>query len=379
MDRSNDDTVVGRRQHLVARALAVLIALLVICAFVLLATGIGVSNLATNAVSTTSTTVKENRPFYVLIIGSDSRKGTALYTGNSTDHAQVDQHADVLTLVRISPKKHTVTLVSIPTRIVLRGQKAPLCDTLLTNDPKRCVRAVEDLAGVKIPYYMLVTFRGLETVVNEFGTLTVDVDASVKSQDPITAKNVVVKRGPRRQLLASGALAYARAWDEYPSEKDLHRQSNVRAIEIAMIETVLGKNEDDALHLAETLCGNVVTNMDVSVVKSLVKNFLYAGSESVTIYEYYGPGKVTDKQKNLIAQDKTAWSHLMYVVDRGYDPNLSYTWVKKKEDQKAAEKAEQEAAQQYGYTDNYGIWHNGGEQPTGEGQEAAPDAANSEQ
>ena len=34
-------------------------------------------------------------PLYVLLIGSDSRKGTALYTGKSNEHAQVNQHSDI--------------------------------------------------------------------------------------------------------------------------------------------------------------------------------------------------------------------------------------------------------------------------------------------
>ncbi len=48
--------------------------------------------------------VSSPEPFYTLLIGSDSRKGTALYTGKKTDHAQVDQHADVMTLVRVDPE-----------------------------------------------------------------------------------------------------------------------------------------------------------------------------------------------------------------------------------------------------------------------------------
>ena len=35
--------------------------------------------------------VEHKDPFYVLLIGSDSRKGTALYTGKASDHAQLDQ------------------------------------------------------------------------------------------------------------------------------------------------------------------------------------------------------------------------------------------------------------------------------------------------
>ena len=53
-------------------------------------------------------------PFYVLLIGSDSRKGTALYTGKSDSHAQVDQHSDVMTLLRVDPVNYVLTFVTIP-------------------------------------------------------------------------------------------------------------------------------------------------------------------------------------------------------------------------------------------------------------------------
>ncbi len=77
--------------------------------------------------------VSSTEPFYTLLIGSDSRKGTALYTGKKTDHAQVDQHADVMTLMRVDPATYTITLVSIPRDTVLR----------LTGKP---ARSVEDFA-----------------------------------------------------------------------------------------------------------------------------------------------------------------------------------------------------------------------------------------
>jgi LCP family protein required for cell wall assembly len=371
MDAPKDDKTVGRRQHIVARALVVLMALLVVCAGVLLATGIGEGNLATNDVPDSSSVVKKNHPFYVLIIGTDSRKGTALYTGNPSEHAQIDQHADTLTLMRVDPKKHRVTLVSVPTRTVLRGQDIPLSDTLLEGDPMKTVDAVESLTGVDIPYYMLVNFKGFENVVDEFGSLTVDVDVSVKSQDPISAKNVTVKEGPARELLSSGALAYARAWDEYSSNNDAHRQANIRSIEIAIINAVLGKSETDAINLGQTLSGNVVTNMNSSLIRSLVKNFVHAGSDSVKIYQCYGPHKITDKQKGLISENKTAWKHLMYVVDGGYNPKISYKKIKQKEAQEAAEQAAQQQAQQYGYTDQYGNWHSGYELQYGNTQQSA--------
>ena len=56
--------------------------------------------------------VEHKDPFYVLLIGSDSRKGTALYTGKASDHAQLDQHADVITLVRVDPANYRVCKIT---------------------------------------------------------------------------------------------------------------------------------------------------------------------------------------------------------------------------------------------------------------------------
>ena len=75
-------------------------------------------------------------PFYVLLIGSDSRKGTALYTGKADGHAQLDQHADVITLMRIDPENYLITLVSIPRDTQLEGTASKISDTLLDNDPE---------------------------------------------------------------------------------------------------------------------------------------------------------------------------------------------------------------------------------------------------
>ena len=68
--------------------------------------------------------VEHKDPFYVLLIGSDSRKGTALYTGKASDHAQLDQHADVITLVRVDPANYQITLVTVPRDTVCLASRA---------------------------------------------------------------------------------------------------------------------------------------------------------------------------------------------------------------------------------------------------------------
>ena len=358
-----------RRQHIAARVLGVVMAALVAVACALLATGYGEGSIATNGVPDASSSIKTNKPFYVLLIGSDSRKGTALYTGDANDHAQVDQHADAITLVRVDPKKYRITLISVPPTTVLKGESSPISDTLLNNDPKDTVKAVEEATGVDIPYYMMVNFSGFEQIIEHLDDIVMDVDVTVTSQDPITAKNVVVKAGSKKELLPSGALAYARAWEEYASDNSTHRQKNIRKIEMAMIKKVLDMDANTAIDAAESLSGNVITNMNSDLVRKLVRKFQKRGSKRVTIYECTGPDKVTDRSKGTVALDKKAWKRLMYVVDLGEDPHRSYKEVKAEQDAKAAEEAAQQQQQEQGgeYTYQNDTWY--GQQQNGDGQQ----------
>lgn len=357
MGQRHDTPQMERRQHIAARILCVLMALLVALAAVLLYTGIGEGSLSTNGVRDSVETVKVNKPFYVLLIGSDSLKGTALYTGDSNEDAQVEQHADAVTLVRVDPKKYRLTLVTVPPYTMLSSNKedGTIADTLLSNDPEATVAAVEELTGVKIPYYLLVNYSGFEKVVDALETITVDVDVAVRSQDPISAKNVSVKPGDNQELYASGALAYARAWNEYSSNKGRHRQHNVRAIEKAIVTKVLASNEGTAASLADLLSENVRTNMDASLIRSLTKSFAQRGVSRVKVYQCTGPDKVIDKDTGVVKRDKKSWKQLMYVVKRGYNPaKTTYAQLKEQEAQKAAEQAQREAEEQaaqqgYGY------------------------------
>lgn len=347
MGLRHDTPEMERRQHLAARFLCVLMAVLVALAAVLLYTGIGEGSLVTNGVKDSTETVKPNKPFYVLVIGSDTRKGTALYTGDPNDHAQVDQHADTLTLVRVDPKNYRLTLVTVPTNTVLKGQTTTLADTLLEDDPEQTVDAVQDLTGVKIPYYLVVKFNGFEAVIEALNNITVDVDTTVRSQDPLSAKNVVVRMGKNQELLPSGALAYARAWGEYPSRHDAHRQHNIRAIERAIIAKVLKANEGTAASLADVLSENVYTNMDASLIRSLTRKFAHRGADRVKVYSCTGPNKTISKTNERVKQNKKAWKHLMYVVNRGYNPaKVSYAELKQREAEEAAAEAQQQAEQQ---------------------------------
>lgn len=261
-------------------------------------------------------------PFYTLLIGSDSRKGTALYTGKKTDHAQVDQHSDIMTLMRVDPVTYTITLVSIPRDTVLEGSSSKINDALLNGDPEEVVAVAERLTGVEIDYYMMTTFTSFEALVNALGGVTVDVPKDVTVPDPMTADNISLKAGASQQLDGSEALVLARARKEYGADQEALRQLNVRNIETAMIQKVLSlDSEKSANAVLIDLEEYTDTNLDMASMGYLVIDFV-AHREEVTVYSTSGPYAGGENAEGLwvVREDPLTWGQLMAAVDAGEDP-----------------------------------------------------------
>lgn len=267
-------------------------------------------------------TASSTDPFYVLLIGSDSRKGTALYTGNKSDHAQVDQHSDVMTLMRVDPGTYLITLVSIPRDTVLEGSSSRINDALLDNDPQKVVEEAEKLTGVEIPYYMMTTFTSFEALIDAMGGIMVDVPKDIKVPDPMTAEDVALKAGDDQYLDGSEALVLARARKEYGDNQEALRQINVRNLEIAMIQKVLDlDSEKTANGVLVDLEENTSTNLDMASVGYLMIDFI-THKEEVIIYSCTGPYRGAENADGLwvVKEDAEAWAELMDVVDVGGDP-----------------------------------------------------------
>lgn len=262
-------------------------------------------------------------PFYVLLIGSDTRKGTVMYTGDSSEHAQVDQHADVVTLVRVDPVTFTLTLVTIPSDTVLSSSGLAIGDSLLYSNPETVVSAVETLTGVEVTYYLMTTFLEFENLVDEVGGVLVEVPTTVTFNDPATAQDVTVESGLYQYLHGSESLVFARAIEEYSSDQDAWRQSNVRQLEEALLDKVISLDEEDVRDLVvAALTGNVDTDLEVAQIVQLAELFSQNSSE-LTIYSCTGPYALSETHDGrwVVLEDWETWSELMEAVDSGLDPS----------------------------------------------------------
>lgn len=262
-------------------------------------------------------------PFYMLLIGSDSRKGTALYTGKSDSHAQVDQHSDVMTLLRVDPVNYVLTFVTIPRDTQLEGDDGKICDSLKKGKPEQVVKAAETLTGVQIDYYMMVGFVGFEDMVDDMLGVEVDVPAKATLIDPKTTKKVSITPGEAKLLDGSQSLVLARARSIYDEHQDAYRQINVRNLEMSLIERaiVTYQGPQGITLLLETFSDNVTTDMDDGLIAVLARDFIENG-RLITFYSCTGPyeGDVNDDGLWVVPEDKEAWSKLMAAVDAGADP-----------------------------------------------------------
>lgn len=310
-----------RRRRYVVMGLSTLLAVLVAVSFTLLAFGPKTSSYGVVEDTTSPVVVTAMRPFYVLIIGSDTRKGTALYTGNASEHAQVDEHADVMTLVRVDPQNHVLTFVTVPCDTVPWNQSAKINDSLLSGDPQQTVTAVEGITGVDIDYYVMTTFTGFESFIDAIGGVMVDVPVKSSIQDPLTTKTVTVKAGNNQTLNGSQALVISHAWKQYASDQDAHRQVNVRAVETGIISRALNMDEAELRSAVASLEEDTTTNMDATTLVSLAVDF-WNNRRTATLYTCTGPYDevATDDDTVMIPEQKSVWRQLMSVVDAGDDP-----------------------------------------------------------
>ena len=109
----------------------------------------------------------ETEPFYVMVVGNDSRTGTVEIT--KPEYSDGTGRSDVLMLVRVDPKTYKVSLISVPrdTCTEYNGQKMKLNEVYHVGGVKELEKEVAKLTGVTPKYYMDMDFVQFETFVDQ--------------------------------------------------------------------------------------------------------------------------------------------------------------------------------------------------------------------
>lgn len=263
-------------------------------------------------------------PFYMLLLGSDSREGSGT-SGNAAESGD-NQRSDVMILVRVDAKNKQVTMVSIPrdTPLTLEdGSIVKLNEAYNIGGAAYSIKVVSDLTGVPITHYAEVHFSEFQDLVDKLGGVEVDVPIELSYKDALTGEWVTLQPGVQT-LDGQQAQIFARARHEYETDQDAHRQNNIRTLLEAIITKVLEKPfyelPDTVLNLAES----VGTDLNAADLVTLAMEYA-GGSGSMTMYSCTGPtdGDINESAGGiwLCYENPEGWANLMSVVDAGEDPS----------------------------------------------------------
>ena len=162
-------------------------------------------------------------PFFVLVLGSDSRTGKT----------PVDRgHSDVMQLFGINPAKHRVSILGFhrDTWVHIPGHDPTRLNTAMTyGGPALTVKTIERITGIPINYYVLTSFRGFRNIVDDVGGVHVKVPYAIHARGGQS-----FKKG--RQLMnGRRALAFARNRHDTPNgvfSRTVNQERLLQAMEV---------------------------------------------------------------------------------------------------------------------------------------------------
>lgn len=268
--------------------------------------------------------VEAGKPFYMLLLGSDSREGSG--TSSREDESGDSQRSDVMILARVDAANRQVTLVSIPrdTRYVLDdGSLVKINEAYNLGGAAASIKAVSAVTGTPINHYAEVHFSEFQELVDKLGGITVDVPIELSYKDALTGETVSLMPGTQT-IDGQQAQIFARARHEYGESQEAKRQSSIRQIISAIVEKVLQKPVTELPGTVLDLAESVGTDMHTADIVSLGLAFS-GGSGDMEMYSCTGPsnGDFDEAQNGLwlCYENPEGWATLMAAVDAGQDPS----------------------------------------------------------
>lgn len=264
-----------------------------------------------------------DKPFYMLLIGSDARTGDA----------SMGQRSDTNILVRVDVPNSTITMVSIPrdTAINYGDYGTVKFNAAYAYDgASGTIKAANQLCGVKIAHYASIDFDGLTELVDAVGG--VDVNVKERIDDP-DAGDVVIEAG-KQHLDGAAALVFARS--RAYADGDYTRVSNQRKLIKAIAEKAMNQNVADLSNTVTTAAKYVTTDFSAQDLVSLALSMKNNGD--LKIYSATLPSTTGSIDgASYVFADVPGIQVMMEAVDAGKNPAS-------KSVQKAIAQADEEAA-----------------------------------
>lgn len=280
------------------------------------------SDSTASALTDVLTPQNTGEPYYILIMGSDSREGN--YTEH-IDQRGSNERSDVMMLVRIDAANKKITMLSIPRDTPYKledGSFVKINEMFNVEGVAGAVKAVHETTGLPISHHAEIRISGLEKVVDLLGGVEVDVPTDL-SYTTTDNKEVTIEAGKRR-LNGKEAQIFARARHEFGDNQDQHRQDNVRQLLQAIINEITNRPITEIPGLVLQIAEYIDTDFKTLDAIGLATTF--AGG-NVTMYSGTGPteGAVNELAGNkwLCFQNPEGWKKIVEVVDSGKNPKTA--------------------------------------------------------
>lgn len=256
-------------------------------------------------------TKKITEPFTMLLMGIDSTKDGL---GNSDSF-----NGDSLMVVTFNPSTLNTTILSIP-----RDSYVPIAcftgkyENKITHAAWKgtdCViKTIEDFLDVKIDYYAKINFKGLISLVNELGGITVDVPKDLCTDNSDRWGQVCIKKGLRK-LNGEEALVLARNRKQL-ANGDIDRGINQQTVLQGIIDSA--KKIDSAseiYRILDVISNNLDTNMSNETILSFydvgmnILSNASSSSELISLQQLYLAGigqMIYDENTKL-----TMWNYIL--------------------------------------------------------------------
>lgn len=263
----------------------------------------------------------QDDPFYVLVVGNDSRVGTTQISNEN--YSDGTGRSDTMMLVRIDPKTYQVTLVTVPrdTEATLNGGVTKINEVYHQGGMKALTDEVESLTGVRVRYSFDMGFVEFENFINELGGVTANVPIDLELKDIVNGGKIELSSGTQ-ELNGPEALVLARVRKLYAADIEACRQIQDRQIVEVGIKQVAADPANAAAHV-DALMTNVETDWPAEELTNMVADFA-ANADRITFQSGTGPyvGDFMEEHGGLwlVPRDEATWKKVMEVVDQGGDP-----------------------------------------------------------
>lgn len=269
-----------------------------------------------NAIDEQLVSADLDKPFYMMLIGSDIREG----------QSQSESRSDTNILVRVDGSKNQVTMVSIPrdTAIDIDGHGVSKFNNAYTYDGAAgVIREASELCGVEIAHYAEVNFGNLVSLVDAVGGVDVEVEQRIDDTDADGstgipgAERIIIEEG-LQHLDGDAALVFARS--RAYADGDFTRTQNQRKLIQAIVDKVLSLPVTELPGVIEAAAQSVTTDLSVTDIINLAQQFQDEGD--MVMYSAMVPSVAQYVNGiSYVFTDTGQLAEMMKVVEEGGDPS----------------------------------------------------------